>query len=116
VAIKPLLQNGERIDQLDNERMTALAYALQGRDSAAALRLILLGARADAPVGVQEMPAALIPVMTKDLESIRALRKSGVDYSKLRYRNMTAIDYAKQVGDDELINALKRNSRSDLTT
>jgi hypothetical protein len=33
--------------------------------------------------------------------------KSGVDHSKIRYRGMTAIDFAKRVSDDELMKALK---------
>jgi hypothetical protein len=43
-AAKKLIASGEPIDQQDNERLTALAYALQNRDLAAARRLLMLGA------------------------------------------------------------------------
>jgi hypothetical protein len=65
-----------------------------------------LGARADAPIGHDNMPLALLPVLAIDIESIHLLQKLGVDYSKLRHRGMTAIDYAKQIGDNRLLEAL----------
>jgi hypothetical protein len=52
------------------------------------------------------MPAALIPVLARDLQGVKLLRRSGVDYSKLKFRGITALDYAKQSGDRELIDAL----------
>jgi ankyrin repeat protein len=46
--------------------------------------------------------------MNGDLDAIRALQRAGVDYSKLRYQGVTALDYAKQSGDDELLELLTR--------
>jgi Tfp pilus assembly protein PilF len=107
LAVKQLIHNGENIDQYDNEKRTALALALQDQDSAAVGRLLRLGARPDALVGPGNMPAALIPVMYKDIPSIQILQKSGVDYSAIRYQGMTGIDFAKSISDDELLKALK---------
>jgi hypothetical protein len=45
-AAKKLIASGEPIDQQDNEKLTALAHALQNQDLAAA-RLLMLGAHPD---------------------------------------------------------------------
>lgn len=55
------------------------------------------------------MPAAFLPVLQDNVEEVRALRRAGVNYSKLRYRGTTALDMAKQTGDDKLIEELTRN-------
>jgi tetratricopeptide (TPR) repeat protein len=105
-AAKQLIGTGENIDQRDNNKMTALAYALQNRDFAAANRLLTLGAQWDAPVGFANVPVALIPVMEGDIEAVRMLRKAGVDYSKLHYQGATAIDVAEQAGNAPMVDAL----------
>jgi tetratricopeptide (TPR) repeat protein len=105
-AAKQLIASGESIEQHDNYKLNALAYALQNRDYAAARRLIRLGARTDAKVSEGEMPVALIPVMSGDIEGIRVMQKSGVDYSKVRYQGTTAIDQAKRSGDRQLLDTL----------
>jgi tetratricopeptide (TPR) repeat protein len=111
-AIKQLIAAGEQIDQRDNEKKTALAYALQNGDLGAARRLLALRARPDAPVGYQDMPLALVPVMEGNVEAIRLMREYGVDYSKLRYHGATAFDFAKQTGNSALLKALGRNETS----
>jgi tetratricopeptide (TPR) repeat protein len=109
VAAKMLISAGERIDQKDNSQMTALAIALHNTDLPAARRLLALGSRPDVPVGYEEIPVALIPVMEHKVESVRAMQKWGIDYSKLRYRGVTAYNIAKQSGDTALIEALAHN-------
>ncbi len=109
-AAKALLVAGEQIDQRDNDGLTALAHALQDGDLAAAKRLLGLGARPDAPIGFAQMPVALLPVMEGNVEAVRLLRRSGVDYSKLSFRGTTAIEYAKQSGNSELLDALGQAS------
>jgi tetratricopeptide (TPR) repeat protein len=106
IAVKQLIAAGEGVDQTDNEGMTALAYALQNGDSAAAKRLLALGARPDIAVGPLRMPTALIPVMEGNVETVRALRQAGVDYTKLRYRGATAADLAKVSGNKEMLDVL----------
>jgi tetratricopeptide (TPR) repeat protein len=108
-AAKQLIASGEKIDQTDNDKLTALAYALQNRDLSAAKRLLALGARPDAPVGYGAIPVALIPVMEGNIEAIRMMQQFGVDYSKLRYRGATASDLAKQSGNSALIAVLAQN-------
>ncbi|HUL46112.1 MAG TPA: ankyrin repeat domain-containing protein [Steroidobacteraceae bacterium] len=106
IAVKQLIAAGEGVDQTDNEGMTALAYALQNGDSAAAKRLLALGARPDIAVGPLKMPTALIPVMEGNVETVRALRQAGVDYTKLHYRGATAADLAKVSGNKEMLDVL----------
>jgi hypothetical protein len=111
-AIQQLIAEGERVDQLDNSRVTALAYALRANDLAAARRLVHLGAKPDALVGDEQMPLALMPVLTGNLESIRLMQKSGIDYSRLRYKGMTALDHARSIHDGKLLQALDPKSGS----
>jgi tetratricopeptide (TPR) repeat protein len=101
-----LMVAGEKIDQLDNERLTALAYALQYHDVAAAKRLLALGARGDVLVGDGELPVAFLPVMSGDVDGTRMMKKHGVDYSKLRYRGLSALDVARRIGQTSLVEIL----------
>jgi tetratricopeptide (TPR) repeat protein len=105
-AVRQLLATGELIDQKDNSNQTALAYALEAGDLAAARRLLTLHARPDMPVGYESVPLALLPVLQENLEAIRLMREFGVDYSKLRFRGATAIDVAKQSGNHALMEAV----------
>jgi len=104
---KQLIAEGEKIDQKDNEKLNALAHALQYHDFDAAGRLLSLGARPDTPVTFLDMPVAWLPVVDGDVEAVKALRKLGINYSKLRYRGATAIDFASQSGNKELLDALR---------
>lgn len=103
---KQLIATGEPIDQKDNEKLTALAYALQKGDLSAARRLITLGALPETPVGYGDVPVALMPVMEGNIEAVRMFQDVGVDYSKVIYRGETAIDFAKQTGDNALLKVL----------
>jgi tetratricopeptide (TPR) repeat protein len=111
---RQLAAAGDKIDQVDNYNLTALAYALQEHQGAVARRLVRLGARTDAPVGPEQMPVALIPVVSRDFESIKLMQGLGVDYSRLRYHGFTAFDHARQTQDRELLDALEPKGRGAL--
>jgi len=110
-AAKQLLAAGESIGQRDNFKLDALAYVLQYKDLSAARRLLRLGARPDATVGDGDMPVALLPVISRDMEGIHLMQQFGVDYSKLRYQGATAIDHAKRIGDHQLADVLDPKAR-----
>lgn len=97
-----LLRAGEKIGVQDDQQMDALAYALRNGESGIARRLLRAGANPLAEIGPEKMPAALIPVITRDFESIRILQRAGVDYTKVRYQGMTAVDVARSQGDVKL--------------
>jgi tetratricopeptide (TPR) repeat protein len=105
-AAKKLISGGEPIDQQDNDKLTALGYALQNQDLAAAGRLLALGARPDVPVGESSVPVALLPVLNADVDGVRLMQQNGVDYSKLKYRGATALQIAKGIGNPALIDIL----------
>jgi tetratricopeptide (TPR) repeat protein len=105
-AAKKLVAAGEPIDQQDNEKLTALAYALRDQDLAAARSLLTLGAHPDALVGETGLPVALLPVLSDDANAVRMLRQSGVNYSKITFRGAAALEIAKRIGDPALIDAL----------
>lgn len=103
---RQLLAAGEKIGMQDHQQFDALAYALRNGESAIARRLLRMGANPLAEIGSEKMPAALIPVLSRDLESIRLLQRAGVDYAKLRYQGTTAIDHVRKEGDVKLLRLL----------
>ena len=103
-----MIASGEPIDQRDDAKLTALAYALKNRDLGAARRLLVLGARPDTSVGFGELPVALMPVLTGDIEAVRMMRHFGADYSMLHYQGETAFDYAKRSGNLAMLEVLGR--------
>lgn len=105
-ALRHLIADGEKIDEKDNDNFTALAHALQNHDFRAAKRLLALGASPTTPVGYGDVPLALMPVLEEDLQGIRFLRQNGVDYSKLRYRGLTALEVARRAGKSTVLEAL----------
>lgn len=105
-ALRELIKTGESIDQYDNEKYNALAYAMQFGDYATAKRLIRLGARLDAPIGSAQLPLALLPVIQGEVEGVLLMKKSGLDYSKLHYQGKSGLELAKLTGDRKLIDAL----------
>jgi tetratricopeptide (TPR) repeat protein len=111
-VIVKLLADKEPIDQKDREQMTALAYALQDSAPAAAGRLLKLGANPATPVGESQVPAALLPVISGDLEATRMLLEAGVDYAKLSFAGESALALARQTGNTKLIALLARKAVS----
>lgn len=103
---------GETIDQKDNYKLNALAYALKNGEHETARRLIKLGARTDTAIGEGDIPVALVPVMTADIEGIRMLQSVGVDYTKVRYQGSTALDEARRTGDRRMLDVLESKGRS----
>lgn len=110
-ALKALVDNGEPIDQRDNERVSALAYALQAQEHETAGRLIRLGARPDQTVGAQELPLALVPILVGDVDGVRLLQKSGINYATLKYQGASALDIARQTGRAQVISLLEPRSK-----
>lgn len=109
---KQLMSAGETIDQKDNYKLNALAYALKNGEHDTARRLIKLGARTDTAIGEGDIPVALVPVMTADIEGIRMLQSLGVDYAKVRYQGSTALDEARRTGDRRMLDVLESKGRS----
>lgn len=106
VAARKLIDSGESIDERDNDNLTALAYALQNQEPAAARRLLSLGARTDVTVGYAQVPVALLPVLLGDSEGVRLMQRHGVDYMRLRYRGATGYDLAQRLGNAQVLKVL----------
>ena len=105
-AAKQLVAGGEAIDQKDNYKYTALAYALQNKDYPAARRLLKMGARPETTIGPSEMPVALEPVVSGDIEGVRIMQRAGVNYAKLRHKGVSAVELARRSGSRETEEAL----------
>lgn len=104
--IKALLNGTDTLAMQDNGRYDALAYALRSRDVEAARRLLRLGSKPDAVIGLEQMPVALLPVMLRDFDGIRLMQRSGIDYAKLRFQGSTVLELVRQSGDARLLRAL----------
>jgi hypothetical protein len=111
-ALKQLLAEGEKIDQKDDDHMTALALAFQDNNHEAAARLLKLGAQPGLAIGDEGMPLALLPIMSGDVEGVHVLQRAGYDYSKFRYHGGTAIQIARASGNEEVVNALTRKDHA----
>ena len=102
-AVRKLVAAGESIDQKDDDHMTALAYALQNTNLAAAKRLLKLGADPGTQAGALEIPVALMPVLSGDVDATRMLQESGVNYSKLRFQGASALEIARKSGNKAIV-------------
>lgn len=111
VAAK-LAAAGEKIDQRDNDKLTALAHAVRSEDLQTARRLLRLGAKPDALVGYDDVPVAIMPVMSGNLEMVKLMQQFGADYAKITYLGATAFDFAQQTGDVELKNLLSHKPQT----
>jgi Tfp pilus assembly protein PilF len=105
-ALRLLKAQGEVIDQQDNARFNALFYATQYGDVEAAVRLLKLGAAADAPVGRDAIPLAVWLVQGGNVDAIRAFKRAGVDFSRIRHGGWTAVEIARRQGNPRVIEAL----------
>ncbi|WP_374602497.1 tetratricopeptide repeat protein [Niveibacterium sp.] len=94
-----LIKNGEPVDLVDNERLSALAYALNASEHEVVRRLLRLGAKATLTAGDNAFPIALLPVLKGDVEGVRILLKAGVDYSQLHFQGMNGVEYARRSGN-----------------
>jgi tetratricopeptide (TPR) repeat protein len=107
-----LVSSGESIDTKDNQNLNALAHAVQNEEVVTARRLLRMGASPLTPVGYNDVPVALLPVMSGNLELVKLMREFGADYSKIAYEGATAFDFAKQAGDPDLQQALEPTPRT----
>lgn len=107
---RQLIASGEKVDMRDQKGFAALAYALRERETHIVTRLLRLGASPLAEAGAEGMPSALIPVLSRDFDSIRALQRAGVDYAKVRFQGTSAVDYARSQGDKQLLQLLDPRS------
>lgn len=111
---RQLVAAGERVDQQDGAKLTALAYAFRDNQLDVARRLLRLGAKTDDLVGGEQLPVALLPVLTRNFEGIKLMQKAGVDYAKLKHNGTTALDFAQAQGDRELLDALRGSKGTSL--
>lgn len=104
---EPLLQRYQpQIDSVDGQGYTALAYALEYNDLKAAQRLVALGASLNREVGENKYPLALMPIFRGSVEGVRFIIDQGVDYRRVEYRGVSALDYARRVDNPAIIELL----------
>lgn len=106
-AIGELKKRAVSIDSKDNENFTALAYALIENDVASARRLIELGADPMSHVGDEDYPVAMAPIFYQHKEGVQLMLESGIDLSAVKYRGISALGYAEQLQNPEIIHLIK---------
>ena len=95
----------------NEEQQPVLALALLKKDTESALKLIQLGASVDSSMGTEKFPISLIPVTTGDIKSVEMLRKHGVEYSEVQFKNMTAVQFSEAFGSPHITKALAAGTR-----
>jgi tetratricopeptide (TPR) repeat protein len=110
-AARALKSKGEPVDLADSRGYNALAYAMDRQELGTARRLLRLGAKVDTPIGPERMPVALLPVVSGSIGGIRLMQEFGVDYGRLTFQGMTAIDHARRTGDKRLLDVLDPGAR-----
>jgi len=48
----------------------------------------------------------LLPIIEGEVDSVRMLQRAGVNYSKLRFQGASAMDIARQTGNEGLVELL----------
>lgn len=100
----------EKLDVRDQNGFSAMAYALGEKELPAARRLHAIGASLAQSVGPQDYPLAMLPIFYDYAEGVEFLIERGVDYSKMEYAGVSAIEYALRQQDPHIAQLI-RNSR-----
>lgn len=100
----------EQLNARDQNGFSAMAYALGEKKLPAARQLYARGASLTQPVGPQDYPLALLPVFYGYAEGVGFLIEEGVDYSKVEYEGVSAVEYAMRQQDPHIAQLI-RNSR-----
>lgn len=111
-VLAAMLKNGSSLGVADNDKMTALAHALQREDLDAARRLLRLGAKSSETVGEEAYPVALLPLMQQSIAGVELMQANGVNYSKLRFRGMSGLDIAKRMDNPALLKVIQQGPGS----
>jgi len=111
-AIPELVKSGvSTLNSEDNEKYNALAYAVYADDTEAAQRLAKSGARFEDFVSQQKFPIGLVAFQKESVKMIKVMKSNGVNFSTLRYRGMSASDYAHKIGNKEIIDIVDSSAK-----
>lgn len=113
-VVNALEHEGVAIDGRDSDELNALAYAFMAADADAAAALAKLGAKFGTEVGRDRCPVAFIPFLQRDVKSIAMMRERGVDFTTIRYRGVSATDFARNSGDPELEKLVRQRAKVSL--
>jgi hypothetical protein len=102
-VIAKLIENGSSLSEQDNEKLSALAYALIENDIDAAKRLIGFGAKFDELVGHDQYPVAIIAFYNQNVKAIALMQETGVDFINIKFNGMNAVEYAKRLNNKAIL-------------
>lgn len=108
--VPELLANGASLRSQYNRKLNALAYALMANDMLAASRLANFGANFDDMVGEEKYPVAMIAFLNQNVEAIALMQKSGINFSKLKFNGVSAIQYAKNLNNKAILDIVIKGS------
>ena len=107
-----LNKRSSSVDLKDNDNFNALAYALIDNDVSSARRLIGHGAKLTENVGEQNFPVAMAPIFYQHKEGVQLMIELGVDLSVIKYKGFSALVYAEQIQNSEIIELIKRKLKT----
>lgn len=102
-VIVKLIENGSSLSEQDNEKLSALAYALIENDIDAARRLIGFGAKFDELVGHDQYPVAIIAFYNQNAKAIALMQETGVNFINIKFNGMNAVEYAKRLNNKAIL-------------
>lgn len=106
-ALKSLVKIKNNIDSKSPENHTALSMALMNNDFISAKRLINLGASLKEKVGRENFPIAFIPIVNQSTQGMLVLLSSTININEIKYNGQTALDFAKNFPNQEIIRMLE---------
>ncbi len=101
-VIPGLIRTGVSVDTADSRGATPLAYAVGGRDSAAALALLRHGANPNLPINPDKWTVLMLAAATGNVSMVDLLLKHGADSTKKSKSGITAEAIARESGFVEI--------------
>jgi hypothetical protein len=79
-------------------------------DNTAARQLVSFGAKFDDLVGEEQYPVAIIAFLNQDVEAIAIMQQNGVNFAKLKFKGISAVEYAKKLNNKEILAIVAKSS------
>jgi ankyrin repeat protein len=109
-AIRALVEGGAQVDSVDKipiDGFTPLTYAISRRQPEAVRALIDVGADINQRIGKNKETPVIAAVRTSFIEAARMFIDAGADLTLRSNEGKTALDYAKELKDTEMVALLE---------
>lgn len=104
--IPKLTDKGLDIDTTDAYDMSALAFAIQAKETKAVERLLANGADANALIGEDQWSPLMLAIYIREKDAVNLLIKAGADIQAQSKSGLSALDLARELGYAEIVTLL----------